>query len=210
MSAGAISLDHTTVADNSATRNSGEVTRDGGGVYQSAAGGFTAASSLFGSLSDPDFAEYAGSVSAVNSLFQSNRGGGLTGTNNLVGVDPLLSSSGLQNNGGPVPTVALQSGSPVIGQAGNPQGFLTDGRGDALPHGALDIGAYQTQAVADTTPPTATLTAVAVTTATAASLDPYTFTIVYQDNVAVDQAGIPGAVVEVQPPGGGIHSLPPW
>ena len=192
------------MAANSGTLLSGEFTRDGGGVYQSGAGGLTAASSLFGSVSDPDFAEYAGHVSAVNSLFQSTRGVGLTGTNNLVGVDPLLSTSGLRNNGGPVQTVALQSASPAIGQTGNPQGFLTDGRGDALPASvSLDIGNYQTQAIVDKTPPTATLTAPDVTTANAASLDPYTFTIVYQDNLAVDQAGIPGTVVEVQPAGGG-------
>ena len=99
--AGSISLDHATVAGNSGTLLSGETTRDGGGVYQSGAGGMTAASSLFGGLSDPDFVEYAGNISAVNSLFQSSRGGGLTGTNNLVGVDPLFSASGLQKNGGP-------------------------------------------------------------------------------------------------------------
>ena len=146
VNAGSVSIEHSTVAANSGTLLSGEFDSRRRRSLPIRAGGLTAASSLFGSVSDPDFAEYAGHVSAVNSLFQSTRGVGLTGTNNLVGVDPLLSTSGLRNNGGPVQTVALQRASPAIGQTGNPQGFLTDGRGDALPASvSLDIGNYQTR-----------------------------------------------------------------
>src|SRR5262249_10801539 len=55
----------------------------------------------------------------------------------------------------------------------------------------------------DTTPPTAMLNAANVTNANAGSLTPYTFTVAYSDGVLVNGSSVVGAVVRVQPPGGG-------
>ncbi len=57
-----------------------------------------------------------------------------------------LDSSGLQNNGGPTQTIAVEPGSPAIGLVTNaPQCPATDQRGAARPtSGACDAGAYDT------------------------------------------------------------------
>jgi hypothetical protein len=102
-----------------------------------------ATSTLFGGV-------FVGNVHATHSLFQVAPTGTLTGTNNLVGVDPLLDPNGLQNNGGPTPTIALQVGSPARGAGSNPLGLTTDQRGFGPRTGpsGTDIGAYQSDASA--------------------------------------------------------------
>ena len=87
--------------------------------------------------------------------------GTLSGSGNLVGVNPLLDPNGLQNNGGPTQTIALQAGSPAIGQGANPENLFADQRGydPRTGPGGTDIGAYQTNAQADTQAPTAALQA---------------------------------------------------
>ena len=65
-----------------------------------------------------------------------------------------------------------------------------------------EVGAFQAGAVADTTPPTATLNAPNVTAANAASLNPYTFTLTFTDSVAVAHDTVDGASVEVVLPDG--------
>ncbi len=201
---GSLAIEHSTIVDNLSGLDNGSSTQNGSQVWQSGAGGVTANSSIFGGVIGNDFAGYGGNVDAVNSLFGTGPSGTLTGTGNQLRVQSDLSASGLQSNGGPAQTIAPANPGPAIGQASNPQSFLTDERGYALPgQSGLDAGAYQTGAIADITQPTASLTAPGVTTANAAASDPYTFTIVYGDNVAVDQASVPGAIVEVEPPGGG-------
>jgi hypothetical protein len=73
------------------------------------------------------------------------------------GVDPLLSTAGLANNGGPTLTIALQSESPAIDvipvadctdQASPPKRITTDQRGFPRPdfgEDVCDIGAYESQ-----------------------------------------------------------------
>ncbi|MEO1715176.1 MAG: choice-of-anchor Q domain-containing protein, partial [Bacteroidota bacterium] len=56
-----------------------------------------------------------------------------------VSLDPLLGS--LQDNGGPVPTMALQNGSPAI-DAGNSACVRSDARG-LFRNGACDLGAFE-------------------------------------------------------------------
>jgi hypothetical protein len=206
VSGGTLTLDYVTVTANSALDPPGKSSRAGGGVYQSGAGAVTVASSIFGGNSAPKGADYAGKVTANNSLFQTAPTGTVTGTGNITGVNPLFTPGGLKNNGGPTQTISLEPGSPAIAKAGTITGLFTDERGFALPSGDhADLGAYQTLATADTTPPTATLSsAPAVTAGNAAALVPYTFTIVYADNVAVAKASLPEAVVLVQPPGGAL------
>ncbi|HZW34639.1 MAG TPA: choice-of-anchor Q domain-containing protein, partial [Isosphaeraceae bacterium] len=109
----------------------------------------------------------------------------------------------LAGNGGPTRTIALLSGSPAIGMGSNPLNLLTDQRGFAIPaNTALDVGAYQTQATAPA-PPSASLQAQTVTSSNATALNPYTFTITVSDEGAIAVSTLTGAVVQVDPPGGG-------
>ena len=68
----------------------------------------------------------------------------VTGTGNLVGVDPQLGA--LAFNGGPTRTHALQPGSPAIDTGSNPLALETDQRGTGFPRlsgAATDIGAFE-------------------------------------------------------------------
>jgi hypothetical protein len=202
VTAGIVTLDNDTIANNQAIAT-GTMSSDGGGVYQASTGSITANSTLFaGNMAtmDPDF---AGNATTNFSLFEVAPTGTILGSNNLFGVSPQLDPMGLRANGGPTDTVALLMSSPAIGMGDNPLGLLADQRGFGLSVGlALDIGAYQTQAVADTQPPTATLTAVNVDATNAAVVNPYTFTLTFADDVALSSTGVPYAVVLVTPPGG--------
>jgi hypothetical protein len=193
---GAVNLNNSTVALNA---QSG--TGSGGGVVVQSPGTITAVSTLFAGNGTVD---YSGTVTATDSLFQTAPvNGTLSGSGNLVGVNPLLNANGLQNNGGPTETIALQAQSPAIGKGANPQNLFADQRGDAPRTGAggTDIGAYQTTGQADTQAPTATLQATAVTSSNASTLNPYTFTITYSDNVAVAVTTLSDVEVQVLPPG---------
>ena len=198
-----MTLNHATVALNQAVDPPGGSSFSGGGVFASGSGGVTASSSLFGGNSATEGADVSGNMSATNSLFETAPTGTLTGSNNLTGVNPGLDPAGLQDLGGPTETIALSDTSPALGKAGNPLDLYTDQRGYVLPGGAApDIGAYQVGAVADATPPTATLSAPTVTAANAAGLSPYSFTLNFTDNGAVSLASLNGADVQVVAPDG--------
>jgi hypothetical protein len=192
---GALNLDNSTIALNTQVG-----TGTGGGAFALAPGTVAAVSSLFGGNGTVN---YAGNVTASQSLFQTAPTGTLSGSGNLVGVDPLLDTRGLTNNGGPTQTIALQATSPAIGAGANSLNLFADQRGNDPRSGprGTDIGAYQTDAPADTQSPTASLSAPAVTSDNASALNPYTFTITYSDNVATLAASLANAVVQVQPPG---------
>jgi len=67
-------------------------------------------------------------------------------TNNVTGQDPLLDAAGLQDNGGPTLTIALQTGSPAIDAGSNPNAMAYDQRGvgfDRVHNGQTDIGAFE-------------------------------------------------------------------
>ncbi|MEO8398015.1 MAG: choice-of-anchor Q domain-containing protein, partial [Chloroflexota bacterium] len=82
---------------------------------------------------------------------------GFSGTS-LSNTDPLLVLEGLQDNGGPTQTIALQSGSPAINAGDNNfavdmDGFVltTEQRGIGFPRivgDTVDIGAFETQSAA--------------------------------------------------------------
>ncbi len=172
------------------------------GAVVESPGTVTAVSTLFWRKLAP--VDYSGAISATDSLFQTAPvDGTLSGSGNLVGVDPLLDTNGLQNNGGPTQTIALQAGSPAIGAGANSDNLFADQRGYAprTGPGGTDIGAYETNAQGDTQAPTATLNAVTVTNANASALNPYTFTVTYSDNVAVALSTLSNAEVQVLPPG---------
>jgi hypothetical protein len=68
----------------------------------------------------------------------------VTGSGNLIGVDPLLGPLG--SNGGPTRTHALLPGSIAINAGSNPLGLTTDQRGTGFPRvlgPAADMGAYE-------------------------------------------------------------------
>ena len=107
-----------------------------------------------------------------------------TDTNNLSGAN--LNLQPLANNGGPTQTMAILPISQAI-DAGDPaQAGTTDERGNTRPQGAaVDIGAYEFVS------PTAVLTsAPAVTSANAASSNPYQLTVTYYAATAVKVSSI--------------------
>jgi hypothetical protein len=96
---------------------------------------------------------YGTITSGDYNLIQNPSGCTLSGSNNVTGQDPKLDPNGLQSNGGPTRTIALQSTSPAIdvipaGSAGCPTTTGTDQRGPGYPRPdnsetSCDIGAYE-------------------------------------------------------------------
>jgi hypothetical protein len=196
---GTVDLYNSTVALNTQT-GGGSV----GGVDQ-VAGSVLAVSTLFAGNGTVDYSGPSGPIDATACLFQTPViNGSVDFKHNLIGVDPLLATAGLASNGGPTQTIALQATSPAIGEGSNPENLFTDQRGYDPRTGSsgTDIGAYQHDATADTSPPTASLSAPGVTASNASSLNPYDFTVTYTDNTAVAVSSLPGTVVQVSPPGG--------
>ena len=85
-------------------------------------------------------------------------GGFLTNTNDRINTDPLLDPAGPRDNGGPTPTIALQSGSPAIDagrrdriaalasgtdQRGFPRPYDDPNVANATGGDGSDIGAYE-------------------------------------------------------------------
>jgi CSLREA domain-containing protein len=64
----------------------------------------------------------------------------------ITSADPLLDPTGLQDNGGPTKTIALQPGSPAIDSAVLANCPATDQRGVSRPQGpGCDIGAFEVE-----------------------------------------------------------------
>ena len=151
LSGGSLTLDNSTVALNSLVVT-GTGTATGAGVIQTG-GALNATSSLFAGNGTADV---IGDITADHSLFQSVPASGttITGANDLKNVNPMLDPNGLQNNGGPTPTVALLSNSPALGAGANPLNLFTDQRGYAPRTGVngTDIGRAYRAAAARPTP----------------------------------------------------------
>ena len=103
-----------------------------------------------------------------------------TGANGLTigdNIDPLLDAAGLQDNGGPTETIALQSNSPAIDAIPLADCPSTDQRGAPRPdpdnpaETACDIGAFESGGVV---PPTPTATITPTITATRTPIFPTT------------------------------------
>jgi hypothetical protein len=87
-----------------------------------------------------------GILSLTNTIVAGNNGGDVggsyTGSNNLIGKNPMLSPLG--NYGGPTATMALLPGSPAIGAGTSTGAPAFDQRGQPR-SGHVDIGAFQSQ-----------------------------------------------------------------
>jgi CSLREA domain-containing protein len=115
-------------------------------IFASNTSGVPNSGSCYGSITDAGY----------NIADDSSCGFSKTGSaNNGDNVDPMLSSAGLANNGGPTETIALSTGSPAIDaipvtdctdQSGNP--IRTNQRNMPRPdahENVCDIGAYEVQ-----------------------------------------------------------------
>ena len=169
---GIASVTNSTFAGNSAIR--------GGAIRHSAgfADVLTVISSTFSGNSATDNTAGIANDTAVNTFHMSNTiianslSGGdcnsapATNVNNLIedgSCSPALSGDPnlgpLQDNGGPTQTMALLSGSPAIDAGDDTACPATDQRGITRPQGPhCDIGAFELEQTADTTPPTITIT----------------------------------------------------
>jgi hypothetical protein len=93
----------------------------------------------------------SGSMTTLtNTIVAGNSGGGVTdisgaftGTNNLIGGNPLLAPLG--NYGGPTQTMALLPGSPAIDAGTTGAGIPTTDQRGLGRVGAVDIGAFESQ-----------------------------------------------------------------
>src|SRR5579884_298352 len=117
---GTATISSSTFASNSAS--------NGGGLYNY--GGTT---SLGGSIvaknTGSDCFNYNGTLTDNGYNLSSDSSCGFTGTGDLQNTDPLLDPNGLQNNGGPTQTIALEPGSPASDQVPLAQCPSTDQRG---------------------------------------------------------------------------------
>jgi uncharacterized protein YkvS len=133
---GTATLKNSTVAGNFAGFGSG-ISNTGGVV--------TLTSAIVGANNNAATDLSGGTVNANNSLIEQITRP-INGSNNIVGVDPLLDFSGLQNNGGATLTIRLQALSPALNAGSNPDNLTTDQRGFARNDGSgVDIGAVEMQ-----------------------------------------------------------------
>jgi Leucine-rich repeat (LRR) protein len=131
---GTVHLIHSTISSNSATNQTSGIHNVGGTVnvtgsiiHDGSLGG-----NCFGTITDNGY------------NISNDATCGFTGTGIGDSVDPLLDPAGLQDNGGPTQTIALQYGSPAI-DAGGVCGLASDQRGVVRDDGACDIGAYEAE-----------------------------------------------------------------
>jgi Bacterial Ig domain len=145
----------------------------------------------------------AAGVTGTNNVVGTGSSGGITGgvSGNQVGVTS-AGLAALAANGGLTQTMALKTGSPAIGAGVAVTGLTTDQRGLPRPtSGAVDVGAFETQSVADS-PPIASYEAVTTNenaalagqvSATDADSNPLTYSVVAQPadgTVAIQSNGL--------------------
>jgi len=151
---GTVTLTNSTLAQNEATSGGGIAFRDTLTITNSLVGG----NKLIGPGWGSDIYRDSGAVVyARHNVIQNGYASGIVdGVNgNQVGVDPLLDSAGLRDNGGPTQTIAVMAGSPAINSGSNvlavdPAGapLQFDQRGAGFPRvalGTVDVGAFEVQ-----------------------------------------------------------------
>ncbi|NEO86140.1 MAG: DUF4347 domain-containing protein, partial [Spirulina sp. SIO3F2] len=149
----AVNATNSTIAFNSAAGN-------GGGIHASDPSSLnnTIVANNTTGATEPDL---FGTFTVNSSLILDPSGATISGSNNIIGQDPLLQA--LANNGGSTQTHALQTGSPALDSGNNALvTTTTDQRGEVrISNGTVDIGAYEFVVVESS--------AVAVTTLNVAS-----------------------------------------
>jgi hypothetical protein len=139
---GSVSITNSTFANNSAST--------GGGLFNF---GTFASGSIGGSIVANNSAGFgtancSGGISDQSYNLSNDGSCGFTGTGDQQNTDPRLDPSGLQSNGGPTLTIALEPDSPAINQIPESSCSTTDQRGVSRPQGptACDIGAFELKA----------------------------------------------------------------
>ena len=163
---GSTTITNTTIATNSADVEGGGISNTTGifgtleGSQVSIAN--TIVANNIANSGNADLSNATNSPGTISASFSLIEDGIITEDlgGNITGVDPLLDPAGLQDNGGPTQTIALQSNSPAIDAGSNPDDLTTDQRGAGFSRvngAATDIGAFE---IADNNPipiPTNTL-----------------------------------------------------
>jgi predicted outer membrane repeat protein len=165
---GNVVLVNDTISNNTSGDNGGGVNNRGGtatiinstiaGNFAKTGGGINNRSvcSVRGTIVAGNTADTSPDVSGAFTTLKANLIGntsgssGFSGNRDLLGVDPKLDPTGLQDNGGPTKTIRLRPGSPAIDPAAATTGGntsdtpATDQRGFGR-LGQADIGAYESQ-----------------------------------------------------------------
>ena len=139
--AGAASIHNSTVARNSSNGA-------GGGLNTAAAATLEIISTIIAGNSAHTDADITGTVNASFDLIQQVTAGTVFGTDtsNLINMNPLLGALGLHHGTTATMLPSTKAGklSPVIDQGSNPDGLMTDQRGDPRSVGTgIDIGAVE-------------------------------------------------------------------
>jgi uncharacterized repeat protein (TIGR01451 family) len=136
---GSLSIESSTISDNSAGL-------DGGGIWGAYITTFS--DTIVAHQTAGGNCTVFGADGGYN-LDDGTSCGFSSANNSLSNTDPLLDSAGLQDNGGPTQTIALQPGSPAIDAIpstvnGCGTTITTDQRGISRPQGpGCDIGAFE-------------------------------------------------------------------
>lgn len=141
---GTLILTHTTLSGNAASGTDGTSGLGGGAIFN---------------FSDAAVIVLRNTLLANNTAWNgscvgatSDGGGNLSWPDSScpgINQDPLLDPAGLQDNGGPTETIALQPGSPAVDAAVTANCPATDQRGVARPQGAgCDTGAFELDVLA--------------------------------------------------------------
>jgi hypothetical protein len=179
-------------ANGGAGGNGGDA--QGGGIYL-ATGGLVAVVSSPATVVD-------NSVTAG----QGGAGGTLGMHINPVGQPKPGGAGGVAGNGAHGGAGTADNGTDGLngspGKNGASTTVATESPGSKGASGMSDSPNISGGTTADTTPPTATVAAVDVTSDNADAVNPYTFTIAYSDNAFVTAASVARTVIQVTPPSG--------
>jgi hypothetical protein len=142
-----LTLTNSTLSANSTT---GAVFNQGGNVYQDDNTIAVRNTIVSAGVADPGSENCAAPAISLGQNLDSHDQCGFHAAGDLINKDPVLGP--LQNNGGPVQTMALQPGSPAIDAGGASACPAIDARGVLRPAGAAcDIGAFELATPAATT-----------------------------------------------------------